>query len=56
MYFTVKKIAIWVLLLSIQIAICWGQAVESFEIKWDHFEVPGMLLLNNTAKSKANTG
>lgn len=55
MYFTVKKIAIWVLLLSIQIAICWGQAVESFEITWDRFDVPGMSRLGNTAKGEANT-
>lgn len=52
MYFTVKKFAIWVLLLCIQIAICWTQAIGVFDQPQSIFNEVSVSRLGDAAKGE----
>lgn len=55
MYFTVKKLAIWFLLLVAHIALCWSQFVEPRSNEAKSAEILQGLVLDNAAKGEVNS-
>ncbi len=55
MYFTIKKTAAWVLLLSFQIAILCVQASSESDYQLQQFDWLNILVLVDAAKSKVDS-
>jgi hypothetical protein len=54
MYFTVQKFAIWILLLCIQITVCWAQAIGVFDRQQKAFNQVSASSLDDTAKGEVD--
>lgn len=55
MYFTIKKAAVWILLLSFHIAIVWAQVSDEVDYQQRQFEELNILTLVDTAKGKVDS-
>ncbi len=55
MYFTIKKAAVWILLVSIQIAIVWAQTTGEYHYPQKDNDPTDISVLVDAAKSKVDS-